>query len=39
MQTFEKGGVNFRYFTQGVANLKKMPILRPKLGVSTWFLV
>ena len=33
MQTFEKGGANFRYFMQGGANLKKIPVLRPKLGL------
>ena len=32
-QTFEKGGANLRDFTKGVANLKKILILRPKLGV------
>ena len=35
IQNFEKGDVNFMYFTRGHANLKKMPTctLRPKLGV------
>ena len=33
MQTFEKGGANLWVFTKGGANLKKILILRPKLGV------
>ena len=33
-QTFEKVGENFRYFTRG-ANLKKIPMLEPKLGVNS----
>ena len=32
-QTFEKGGANLRVFTKGCASLKKILILRPKLGV------
>ena len=32
-QTFEKGGANLRVFTKGAANLKKIMILWPKLGV------
>ena len=35
MQTFEKGGVNFRYFSEVSANLKKIPILRPERGVNS----
>ena len=33
MQTFEKGGPNLSNFTKGAANLKKILILRSKLGV------
>ena len=33
MQTFEKGGSNFRYFTQWGMNLEQIPILRQKLGL------
>ena len=35
MQTFEKGGANFRNLTKGGggANLKTIPISRRKLGV------
>ena len=33
MQTFEKRGANFRYFTQVGANLKKILMFGPKLGV------
>ena len=34
MQAFEKRGANFRYFTQGGANLlKKILMFGPKLGV------
>ena len=33
MQTFGKRGVHFRTFTKGGGNLKKILILRPKLGV------
>ena len=33
MQTFEKGGANFRYFSEGGANVKKVVILRPKFEV------
>ena len=33
-QTFEKGGANLMFFfTKGGANLKKILILKPKLGV------
>ena len=31
-QTFEEGGANLRVFTKGGASLKKILILRPKLG-------
>ena len=30
IQTFKKGGVDFRYFSQASAFLKKMQIFRPK---------
>ena len=33
MQTFEKRGANFTYFTQVGANLKKILMFGPKLGV------
>ena len=33
MQTFEKRGVIFKNFTKQAANLKKIPISRPKLGL------
>ena len=33
MQTFEKRGANLKVFTKGGTNLKKILILRPKLGV------
>ena len=33
MQHFEKRGANFRYFTQVGANLKKILMFGPKLGV------
>ena len=32
-QTFEKGSANLKVFTKGGSNLKKILILRPKLGV------
>ena len=32
-QTFEERGANLRVFTKRGANLKKILILRPKLGV------
>ena len=31
MQTFEKRGANFMNFTKRAANLKKIPVSRPKL--------
>ena len=36
MQTFEKGGCEFKGFNNRVMNLKKIPTLRPKF---TQFLV
>ena len=33
MQTFEKRGANFTYFTQVGANRKKILMFGPKLGV------
>ena len=33
MQTFEKRGANFTYFTQVGSNLKKILMFGPKLGV------
>ena len=39
MQTFEKWDANFRNFTKGGVNLKKIPISRPKLESKMQFLV
>ena len=32
MQTFRKGGVSFSFFYKEAGNLKKISILKPKLG-------
>ena len=33
MQTFETRGANVMHFSKRAANLKKIPISRPKLGL------